>query len=1059
MFGCHRTTTSMPSGMAVIEGVTSKTCLAPVSSNPLSEEIRLRLWNASAVSSSSSSRRSRTRSSGGGGAGEGSRENGGNVSSGSFSRGDVRSRFQDFRSSFTSSAPNGRGSVGSGRGEDGPITGGGGGAKSWTETHKNHHAASRWSRRGKLDGGESSRNSKKLDGNAVEPRWTRGFAAVATNVPVGAGAGRAGANSHIATAGRDDEDEDEDGEDMWDDAPPAGASTSNGLEMLASQTRKCEEMKTAERGDDSGEAGSSPSGVNSAVDGRNVGVGSGGGGAASSSNVVERAVTRNTQEMGMPTRNAWGGAAANHQHHHHHQHHPHHPHPSRPNVMSSTSDMTRVAPNNVGWSATVPTTTTRMAAAPTRSPLNAWLNPDDLARTGTNAAAPTPVLPTSASRDPVIVDSRAASWGASAVASMPSSAAPVAMTTAPSRPEPSVGREWWYQDPHGRIQGPFAGVEMRSWLDQGFFQQTLPVRCGTNVPFLALGDIYQNRNEMFIFRPTRSFAPPTVVTPPVSSSVANNNAPPSQRVITEDTRSLMNALNLRPTATANASMGKRESASAAVVANVAASYSERSFDRVMTTIETVQEERRRLQHLEDQRRRAEDEQRRRAEDEQRRRAEDQRRQAAAAKAATSAWSKKTGTASLPAPKKVRSGGGDVKTTLLDIQADERKQRSIDQAKRDEEMRAKREEKALDARSTQQATAWGAGRSSQKTKSFADIQAEEERMERARRKAREQEMAETGARRSGQTMAERLGGGGTSRRGLTTWTQGSGVTTTATTTTSSHSRSLLDVQADQLAERRKRAEMQRKAALSNGVGAGAGPSNYATMAKQIKGSLGIPSFRDIQTAEAARKRREMEMTKRPGSGGGSGASAWSRVAVGSGDGAGSMRATSAGRAPESTDRSSTEQTMFWNASSFAPRGGASSVPTASTGKSKQGGGRGNASGRMIEGSGSSSNNFGGQTMPAAMLQWCKQELRKITKSEDETLVKFCYTLESSVDIREYMRNYMGSTPQVSAFASEFIRRKSRPGKFKSGGSSASSSSSKASQSKASQSNQRRRRRRR
>ena len=64
------------------------------------------------------------------------------------------------------------------------------------------------------------------------------------------------------------------------------------------------------------------------------------------------------------------------------------------------------------------------------------------------------------------------------------------------------------------------------------------------------------------------------------------------------------------------------------------------------------------------------------------------------------------------------------------------------------------------------------------------------------------------------------------------------------------------------------------------------------------------------------------------------------------------------------------------------------------------------------------------MPRSMISWCKTQLLKITKSDDETLVRFCFTLDSPADIREYMRNYMGSTPQVSAFASEFIRRKNR-----------------------------------
>jgi len=48
--------------------------------------------------------------------------------------------------------------------------------------------------------------------------------------------------------------------------------------------------------------------------------------------------------------------------------------------------------------------------------------------------------------------------------------------------------------------------------------------------------------------------------------------------------------------------------------------------------------------------------------------------------------------------------------------------------------------------------------------------------------------------------------------------------------------------------------------------------------------------------------------------------------------------------------------------------------------------------------------------------------KLIGSDDTTLMQFCMTLESAADVREYIREYMGSTPEVSAFASEFIKRR-------------------------------------
>jgi hypothetical protein len=80
------------------------------------------------------------------------------------------------------------------------------------------------------------------------------------------------------------------------------------------------------------------------------------------------------------------------------------------------------------------------------------------------------------------------------------------------------------------------------------------------------------------------------------------------------------------------------------------------------------------------------------------------------------------------------------------------------------------------------------------------------------------------------------------------------------------------------------------------------------------------------------------------------------------------------------------------------------------------------------------------MTTEMIEWCQAQLRKLTGSDDMTLALFCMSCESSVDIREYMASYLGnnnsssiniiiiitiiigSTPLVSAFATEFIKRK-------------------------------------
>lgn len=69
------------------------------------------------------------------------------------------------------------------------------------------------------------------------------------------------------------------------------------------------------------------------------------------------------------------------------------------------------------------------------------------------------------------------------------------------------------------------------------------------------------------------------------------------------------------------------------------------------------------------------------------------------------------------------------------------------------------------------------------------------------------------------------------------------------------------------------------------------------------------------------------------------------------------------------------------------------------------------------------NFGanGQMTPA-MEKWCKDQMQKLNGSDDLTLVTFCMTLTDSDEIRQYLSAYLGSTPQVNNFATEFIKRK-------------------------------------
>lgn len=65
---------------------------------------------------------------------------------------------------------------------------------------------------------------------------------------------------------------------------------------------------------------------------------------------------------------------------------------------------------------------------------------------------------------------------------------------------------------------------------------------------------------------------------------------------------------------------------------------------------------------------------------------------------------------------------------------------------------------------------------------------------------------------------------------------------------------------------------------------------------------------------------------------------------------------------------------------------------------------------------------GATMNPALEAWCKEQMRKLNGSDDLTLVSFCMTLNDPAEIRQYLTAYLGSTPQINNFATEFINRK-------------------------------------
>ncbi|KAG5192632.1 hypothetical protein JKP88DRAFT_229772 [Tribonema minus] len=62
------------------------------------------------------------------------------------------------------------------------------------------------------------------------------------------------------------------------------------------------------------------------------------------------------------------------------------------------------------------------------------------------------------------------------------------------------------------------------------------------------------------------------------------------------------------------------------------------------------------------------------------------------------------------------------------------------------------------------------------------------------------------------------------------------------------------------------------------------------------------------------------------------------------------------------------------------------------------------------------------MPPDMAAWAQAELKKLGGGEDITLLDFCMSSTDASEVREVLAAYLGSTPQVSSFATNFLQRK-------------------------------------
>ncbi|KAF4324546.1 hypothetical protein BBO99_00001732 [Phytophthora kernoviae] len=70
---------------------------------------------------------------------------------------------------------------------------------------------------------------------------------------------------------------------------------------------------------------------------------------------------------------------------------------------------------------------------------------------------------------------------------------------------------------------------------------------------------------------------------------------------------------------------------------------------------------------------------------------------------------------------------------------------------------------------------------------------------------------------------------------------------------------------------------------------------------------------------------------------------------------------------------------------------------------------------------SANAFG-SSASSEFMAWASKQLQTIDSNANVTLLEYCASVEDPGEIREYLAAYLGSTPRVSAFATEFIQRK-------------------------------------
>ena len=172
-----------------------------------------------------------------------------------------------------------------------------------------------------------------------------------------------------------------------------------------------------------------------------------------------------------------------------------------------------------------------------------------------------------------------------------------------------------------------------------------------------------------------------------------------------------------------------------------------------------------------------------------------------------------------------------------------------------------------------------------------------------------------------------------------------------------------------------------------------------------------SVSEIQMEEARNAAQQREKLSRSSSGG------WANIAASGGTTAWAGSAT-VKPAPATQTSAAAVSTSATSISSSIPSTRMKEPSTGASTTPKQ------LAGQQVKANGQNTlDDFGANgKMTPTLETWCKDQMRKLSGNDDLTLIAFCMTLTDPAEIRQYLVAYLGSTPQVTSFATEFINRK-------------------------------------